>query len=189
MTRLTPQKAVSIYEQEGIPELRPCFGWSRYVISADGQVYSLLRNQPTMGRLLRTHSGPNGYVYIALRKQYGTNGPRRSVALHRLVWLSWRGPVPNKMCLDHIDGNKKNNALSNLEPVTHSENHRRAFRLGLRSMLGEKNPQSKFTTDIVIWIRYAVSFGVSQKRVARLLNTTTGAVNLIVRRKRWNHVD
>jgi len=43
---------------------------------------------------------------------------------HRLTWNIIYGEIPEKMSIDHIDGNPLNNSISNLRLVTHSENHR-----------------------------------------------------------------
>ena len=46
---------------------------------------------------------------------------------HRLVMLTWR-PIPNAedLTVDHLDHNKRNNSVANLEWVSEAENHRRA---------------------------------------------------------------
>ena len=54
----------------------------------------------------------NGYVRIRI------NG--KSYRAHRLVFLVHHGYLPKE--IDHIDGNKSNNAIENLRPATHSQN-------------------------------------------------------------------
>jgi len=41
---------------------------------------------------------------------------------HRLVWNFWYGEIPEKMEIDHIDGNPQNNKIENLRLCTHQEN-------------------------------------------------------------------
>lgn len=45
-----------------------------------------------------------------------------SISIHRIVWETFNGSIPEDMVIDHIDGNRSNNALSNLRLVTQSEN-------------------------------------------------------------------
>lgn len=49
------------------------------------------------------------------------------VYAHRLVWVSRNGAVPNGVEINHKDGNKSNNRLTNLELVTHTDNARHAY--------------------------------------------------------------
>jgi len=46
----------------------------------------------------------------------------KNIVLHQLIWKTFAGPIPNGMIVNHIDHNKQNAALSNLELITQSEN-------------------------------------------------------------------
>lgn len=50
----------------------------------------------------------------------------RKLYVHRVVWELAYGPIPDGMCIDHIDGDRSNNRLSNLRLVTLSVNQRNA---------------------------------------------------------------
>ena len=64
----------------------------------------------------------NGYVVV-----YVHGSLNRYMLLHRVVMLTWRPtPEAEELTVDHLDHNKRNNALSNLEWVTQEENERRA---------------------------------------------------------------
>ncbi len=52
--------------------------------------------------------------------------------VHRLVALSFLENKENKKTVNHKDGNKENNNLENLEWATYSENHKHAFKIGLK---------------------------------------------------------
>lgn len=64
-----------------------------------------------------------GYFQIKLR----SSGKRLNKYIHRLIWETFVGEIPNGFEINHIDHDKSNNALSNLELVTHSENLKKSF--------------------------------------------------------------
>lgn len=51
------------------------------------------------------------------------------VAAHRLVWTALRGPIPEGLDINHLNGVRHDNRPENLEPATRSENHRHAYRV------------------------------------------------------------
>ena len=71
---------------------------------------------------------PNGYVVV-----YVHGSLNKYMLLHRVVMLTWKPtPEAEELTVDHLDHNKRNNALSNLEWVTKEENERRAMEDYLR---------------------------------------------------------
>lgn len=54
-------------------------------------------------------------------------GSCRVYSVHRLVWEAFKGPIPEGMIIDHINGNGCCNWITNLQVITYSENTRRAF--------------------------------------------------------------
>lgn len=71
-------------------------------------------------RLLPVKINLGGYLVIKTEKGY--------ISAHRLVMYTWR-PIPNaeNMTVDHLNHNKRDNSLKNLEWVDRSENQRRAY--------------------------------------------------------------
>jgi hypothetical protein len=60
----------------------------------------------------------------AMHKLYNPETKKRTtIYLHRVVYELAHGTIPAGLHIDHIDGNKSNNLLSNLRLVTHQENH------------------------------------------------------------------
>ena len=78
-------------------------------------------------RILKTCKRTNGYIGVGLRK----NGKGKNFNIHRLVAIAFLDNPENKPQVNHIDGNKKNNNVSNLEWVTNSENQKHAYKHGL----------------------------------------------------------
>lgn len=71
---------------------------------------------------------PNGRdVRVTLWK----NGKSKDFLVHRLVGLAFIPTIKGKNCINHIDGNPKNNSVENLEWCNHLENNKHAFETGL----------------------------------------------------------
>lgn len=77
--------------------------------------------------LRKLHIARNGYVYIDLYKR----NKRKKFYVHQLVAKTFLNNELNKEQVNHIDGNKLNNKLSNLEWATRSENMKHAYDNGL----------------------------------------------------------
>lgn len=101
------------------------------------------------GRIRRKNSDSDratydkdGYLSVDLYK----DGQRSKKRVNRIVAEAFIPNPDDKPEVDHLDGNKKNNSVENLEWVTKKENCRRAWNNGLMkptySMLGKKNPNA-----------------------------------------------
>lgn len=105
---------------------RPIAGWvGLYEVSSDGRVRSLPR-PGCKGRVLRFGTTGNGY----LTATFSANGKREARTVHRIVAEAFIGPKPDGMQTCHNDGDKTNNAASNLRYATQSENERDKLRHG-----------------------------------------------------------
>ncbi len=107
--------------------------------------------------------------------------------MHNLVTLAFIGPK-NGLTVDHIDGNKENNNLSNLEYVTNAENMRRAKLLGLTAKpfsLGTKPKGKKITYLGAKQIRQLVQLGFVRREIASVFGIHKATVGEIVRGEIW----
>lgn len=84
-----------------------------YKVSKDGQVMNVRKNKTIKPWL-------NIYGYYSVRLHKGGN--RRTAFVHRLIAQTFIPNPDNKSEVNHIDGNKLNNDISNLEWVSHREN-------------------------------------------------------------------
>lgn len=114
-----------------------------YFVNHKGEVYSMRpdRHGNRGWRKLKPALIPSGYLQLHL-------GRKTTMYVHALVALAWIGPRPKGYQINHIDGNKLNNAPENLEYMTPSENQKHAHRTGLKKttkLFGEDSSQSKLT--------------------------------------------
>lgn len=79
---------------------------------------------------MKTYVNENGYVCVRLHDR---NGKGKIWKVHRLMMLSFIGPNPNKPIVNHKNGDKLKNVLSNLEWSTSSENNKHAYDTGLKT--------------------------------------------------------
>lgn len=91
-------------------------------ITSDGVVMSRL------GRVLAVQKSKAGY----LRVELWDRGRGKKHSIHRLLAEAFIPNPEGKPQVNHIDGDKTNNALSNLEWVTQSENQKHAYKIGLQ---------------------------------------------------------
>lgn len=115
-----------------------------YEVSNKGQIRSFRTK-----RILKTYLINSGYKSI----KFTVNNRRTSHLIHRLVATAF---IPNEDELanqvNHINGDKLDNSVDNLEWVTCSSNLKHAFEIGLRTKescktyvgLKHKNPLSKY---------------------------------------------
>jgi hypothetical protein len=108
-----------------------------YTINTNGDVYSVKRN-----KYLKHFIDKDGYAYVSLSK----NCKGKKFKLHRLLAIHFIPNPDNKPEINHIDGNKLNNELSNLEWCTSSENQLHAFRTGLQRTVN-KRKVGKYSLD------------------------------------------
>jgi len=126
------------------------------------------------------------YLNVAL----GCCGRSRKFRVHRLVWMAFHGEIPSDREINHKDGDKLNNHLSNLELVTTQQNALHAHRTGLMNPArGERVGSAKLTSGEVIEIRALYSSGEwSTRKLAPLFNVSYHQVWMIVTRKSWRHI-
>ena len=100
-----------------------------YYITDDGAVYST-KNNIIMRR------SPDGWGYLRVNLYFDNFDHFRKI--HKLVYAAWINPNQDGLVIDHIDGKKYNNHLSNLRLVTNSINIRAAHDMGLSNSVWTK---------------------------------------------------
>lgn len=150
-----------------------------YQVSNFGRIKSFSRNK---SKILSNRKAPTSiYARIILSK----NGITKTLSIHRLVAEAFIPNPENKPQVNHIDGNKFNNHVENLEWATASENTQHAFNTGLATALrGSQNGAAKLTAEQIAEIRasyipYDENFGVNA--LSRKFKVGSSTVSRIVK--------
>lgn len=106
-----------------------------YQVSNLGRIKSLKRK----GKIKNTQLDKDGYEHLSLWH----NSKAKRMSVHRIVAQAFIPNPENKPVVNHIDGNKTNNIVNNLEWCTRSENDIHAYKLGLRKV--NKTGTGKFS--------------------------------------------
>lgn len=122
----------------------------------------------------------NGYATVGL---VNPGCKQKYFRIHRLVMFNFKGldPNPERTDVNHIDGNKLNNHISNLEWNTRSENlkHAYAHHLKIPSYRdGEANPHFKFRASQIFDILYCMKrFGLSDEELSKKFHCSKSYIN------------
>ena len=143
-----------------------------YQVSDQGRVKSFKWNKE---RFLKPSMDKDGYLLVTLC----AGGKPKTFKVHRLVCQAFHKNPENKLCVNHIDENKTNNAASNLEWSTYEENNNHGTRneriaKGIAKALSK--PVGQYTRDgelIKIWsstIEVQRQAGFSQGNISKVAN-------------------
>ena len=156
-----------------------------YAVSDKGRVKRLTTKASGKAGAILSQYKVNGYPSVNLLNDEG----RRSIRVHRLVAEAFIDRPEGTNEVNHIDADRANNRVGNLEWVTSSGNRFHAYRVGGLRADGERNGYSKLTDEAVRQIR---SNGASSKaeraEVGRAFGVSGGTVRDVLIRRTWAHV-
>tara|TARA_R110000868_G_scaffold54175_1_gene169627 strand:- start:44 stop:556 length:513 start_codon:yes stop_codon:yes gene_type:complete len=109
--------------------------YPNYSITEDGVIFSNITNK------VLTPFNSNGYLRIGLSK----DNKRKKFLVHRLIAEAFIPNDKNNLLINHKDGNKMNNHISNLEWCTYSENLKHAYKIGLYTDIKKAGVYGKHT--------------------------------------------
>lgn len=156
-----------------------------YEVSDCGQVKSLNYNHTGLPKILAPKSHKNGYNTVMLCNKT----EHKNKSIHVLVASAFLPNPENLPCVNHIDGNKKNNRIDNLEWISRSGNTRHAIATGLRAdsnmrgKTGKLNPLSKpvaqYTKSgdfVRLWSGYSEAARAYNCKPCTIINCAKGRI-------------
>lgn len=152
-------------------------GFPGYQVSNEGRVRSYRTYHRIMAEtshILRPRVNPNGYEIATLYDEYGRP---HQVSVHRLVATAFLPNSDPSLVVDHLDYNKTNNNVRNLEWVTIEENSRRACRAGLYEAAFIVTRRPIIVTDL--WTGEEIYYK-SIHHAARMLGYSPSAISKVV---------
>ncbi len=171
----------------------------KFMVSSSGQIasvarmsaYTRYRNGKEQNaihhckpRILSQCKANNGYLEVACR----TNGERKKFSVHRLIGLAFVPGYFDGATINHINGNKLDNRVDNLEWVSLAKNTSLEWATGLIDLRGENQPGHKLTSQQVRIIRKGLACGLTCGELATLCSMSTSLIDLIKRGARWQHL-
>lgn len=153
------------------PDIKDC-----YIIDDMGKI----RNINT-GNYIKISKNHNGYIRVSLMKK---GGGTTSIQYHRLLMMLFK-PTENmeKLQINHIDGNKENNALNNLQWVTTQENIHHAIKTGLTNFSYYTEKDAKLVIDLLKSNKY------TDKEISKITGFPVRSFIAKIRRKEtWTYL-
>lgn len=150
---------------------------SNYSVTEDGRVF---KNTKELSYSINVR----GYKILKVT----LHGRQFNKKVHRLVAETFIPNPNNYSDVNHIDGDKLNNHVSNLEWCTRKYNINHSYKLGL-SKTGEYRYNAKLTNDDCSEIFEAHEAGISQRDIAKHYNVSQPTISGILSRKRYAYQD
>ncbi len=167
------------YEWRGVVMIKLLKDFPGYAVSDSGQIYSKLSGA---WRKYKSSANAAGYGRLTL-KQGGKYIHRFT---HRVVCEYFDPNWSPNLQVNHKDGNKMNNKISNLEMVTAKQNIQHALQTGL-CISGEASIHAKLNYSQVVEIRNRLQQGERGCWLAKEYGICAGMVSCIKNNKNWQY--
>lgn len=159
----------------------------RYQASDTGQIRSVSRvvfckngtNKTVRGRVLKQTPSTKGYLRVSFKEGVKTY-------VHHIIMLTFVGPRPEGMYINHIDGNKTNNSVSNLEYCTPTANAQHAVRTGL-ARIGERHSGAVLTNQQVAEIKQRGKYD-TYENIGKDYGVDKSVISSIFHDYSWSHI-
>ena len=163
-----------------------------YEVSNTGLIKSLAKswisgknkvNRKKEESILKSFLSGNGYKTVTL-----SNNTYKKYTIHRLVIEHFKINNLNLKEINHIDGNKLNNNIDNLEFCTSSQNKQHAWDNNLRTFSFKNHAKAKLSNEIAEKIRKEYQTGkFTQRDLAKKYDIVVSGINQIIKNKNWKN--
>jgi len=143
-----------------------------FSVSSAGRIIS-----KRTGKILRQSTGHNGYKLLSTRLE-GRAGKSICIRVHRLIAATFLPNTENAPCVNHLDGNKQNNHVINLEWCDRSHNTKHAFELGL----AKPRPTTLTVVQQDLAIKLKQDRKCSNRQIAKVMGVGPGVIHRFIRR-------
>ena len=155
---------------------------TQYKVSNFGRVYSKLSD-----KILKQNTDTRGYKQVAIF----INNKRHMCRIHRLVLISFRPNNDTSLIINHKNGNKADNRLSNLEYCTYSENLIHAYKNNLHGH-GKHSKIKKYDVNLIEDICKLLSTNTRAKDIKKKLNLKGSKYDILIHKiyykQRWKSI-
>lgn len=124
-----------------------------------------------------------GYKFVQLK----SDKKSKNFSIHRLVAMAFIENSNNHPVVNHIDGNKHNNTVENLEWCTNEYNHEHATKTGLKAR-GTEVGGSILNDTCVFAIKNLFNSGLSHNDISKFFGVKKALITQILTGKLWTHV-
>ena len=180
-------QGVPAYKRSEMEEWRDVVGYESYFkVSNFGRIFSKRSN-----RILKLHRHKSGYMIFSTRLN-GREDKALCFKVHRLVAEAFVENIENKPIINHIDSDRANNCVENLEWCTYKENANHCVKMGrYQYKYGIKSPSAKLTEQDVLFIRehYVPRHReLGARALGRKFGVNKDTIIAIIKRETWFNI-
>jgi hypothetical protein len=191
---------MKIYENLDINNLEGEFwkvikNFPDYLVSNFGRIKSFKKCRGICCKILKQNKNKDGYLKIGL---FNNNNKRKTIYIHRLIYETFKEKLKKDYDIHHVDENKENNFVDNLEskfhPI-HSYNHNpKGNYIGKNNPMfgikrsGEKSGNHKLTNLKIIQIKMLFKLNFKNIEISKIYNISSNMISNIRTEKYWNHI-
>lgn len=158
---------------------------TKYQASDSGRIKSLSYNKTGVPKVLGVIINNHGYQRVGI---FCDKGKYHQMQVHRLVAMTFIPNPTNLETVNHKDGNKLNNCVSNLEWVTRRQNLQHSYDTKIH-LFGERHGASILNQSQVKEIKEEYATGtIGTRPLAKKFGVSRGCVTGILRGKNWKHL-